>query len=130
MEDCFSAFPRIRILKKSLFIDFLSFWNYQRTERHWNNHRLTVLLLITSATISPLNNDVNKKEKKNHNEIKETNLTNNGKCCMGLNFGSTPLCLPLPCRTWAPAAHIWAGEPPNSGEAPQPGFVPRDPVVL
>lgn len=50
-------------------------------------------------------------EKKKYNETKETNLNNNGKCCVGLNFGSTLPCLPLLGHPWAMAhSHLGKGD--------------------
>lgn len=78
---------------------------------HGNHQWLTALLLRIHNKFNHTPSKEDKMEKKKKNETKETKLNNNGKCCVGLNFGRTLPCLPLLGHPWTRApSHLGRGD--------------------
>lgn len=100
---------------------------------HWNNRWLTALLL---SIVNKCNHISFKQRCKQKG--KEKNLTRSRRQSWLIMKNAAwawisaanhlAFLFPATLRLWL--AHIWAGKPPSSSGAQQPGFVPRDTVVL
>lgn len=79
---------------------------------HWNNQWLTAFLLRIHNKCNRIS--FKGRQTKWIRKIimrPRRHLNNNGKCCVGLNFGSTLPCLPLLEHPWARAhSHLGRGD--------------------